>query len=728
MLQKVFGQRGLAIGLAATALTGLGVLPACSTEAFCFAKCDTVQIGLNDGGPDSSTGSGGTGTIDLDSGSAATGALSFGGSDGGFDDAGPSCQNIDLQTDLHNCGVCGNVCVIAGASAQCVAGACQIDHCVIGRYDIDGDVANGCEYACTPSTDLVEVCNQRDDNCDGRVDEGFDLTTDIDNCGMCGHSCSLYSATAECKLAGTPPTATCSVQACTANFWDLNGIPDDGCEYSCTVTQGGIELCDGIDNDCNGKIDDDNPQSGMACDDYCPNGLCQGECTSGTTLCLAGASVCIPGAGPTLEICDGKDNDCDGTADNGFDLTNDSHNCGVCGNDCTSAFPHGIGSCVNSMCALLVCNDGYRDYNPATPGCEHCEVYPTRDESCNGLDDDCDGIRDNPTLINASRPPTNAICNNRANTPCASVQVQCLGTGGWGCIYSSDVELDTNGKVRFTETLCDALDGNCDGNVDEAFANLNTNCDDGNTGVCRSTGQIKCDPNDASQTFCKITAPGIPAGSELCNGLDDDCDGMVDEGTEDMLRITRGGLDFFVDRFEASRPDATAVSKGLNESHVCSNARVLPWASASYSEAKLACEGSGRRLCTAAELLAACQGAALQTFPYAGAYDAQACRGLDAMPPGIDAGVPADPNGPAPTGYLTQCVSPDGIYDLSGNVNEWTSTVVGNTGAPLNLPIQSLQGGSYLSPSNGLACAFDLDRISTNAVLPSLGFRCCKDP
>jgi len=83
---------------------------------------------------------------------------------------------------------------------------------------------------------------------------------------------------------------------------------------------------------------------------------------------------------------------------------------------------------------------------------------------------------------------------------------------------------------------------------------------------------------------------------------------------------------------------------------------------------------------------------------------------------------------------LLSCVSKetassaDGVFDLSGNVNEWTSTVVGNTGAPSNLPIQALQGGSFLSPANGLTCGFTLDRISTNAVLPSLGFRCCKDP
>jgi formylglycine-generating enzyme required for sulfatase activity len=159
---------------------------------------------------------------------------------------------------------------------------------------------------------------------------------------------------------------------------------------------------------------------------------------------------------------------------------------------------------------------------------------------------------------------------------------------------------------------------------------------------------------------------------------------------------------------------------------VCANASVLPWTDASYSEAKTACENSGRRLCTAAEMQEACVGVAQSAFPYGNSYDGQKCDGLDYT---------GSTTAPVKTGSLLGCVSQqtaasttDGVFDLSGNVNEWTSTVVGNTGAPANLPIQALQGGSFLSPANGLTCGFSLDRISTNAVLPSLGFRCCKDP
>jgi formylglycine-generating enzyme required for sulfatase activity len=76
---------------------------------------------------------------------------------------------------------------------------------------------------------------------------------------------------------------------------------------------------------------------------------------------------------------------------------------------------------------------------------------------------------------------------------------------------------------------------------------------------------------------------------------------------------------------------------------------------------------------------------------------------------------------------LASCVSSDAVYDLSGNVAEWSDKVTGaTTGVPV-YNIMALHGGSYLTPANGLACKFNLDVISTNAVQPSLGFRCCKD-
>ncbi len=74
------------------------------------------------------------------------------------------------------------------------------------------------------------------------------------------------------------------------------------------------EICDGKDNDCNGVVDNGNPGSGLACTSGLP-----GVCSAGTTACTAGAIACNANIAPgTLpETCDGKDNNCDGVVDDG---------------------------------------------------------------------------------------------------------------------------------------------------------------------------------------------------------------------------------------------------------------------------------------------------------------------------------------------------------------------------------------------------------------------------
>src|SRR5690606_22776739 len=130
--------------------------------------------------------------------------------------------------------------------------------------------------------------------------------------------------------------------------------------------------------------------------------------------------------------------------------------------------------------------------------------------------------------------------------------------------------------------------------VDETFFDLGKPCDDGGVGVCRDAGAVVCDPADVTTTKCDLSLPPdpTPAGAELCNGLDDDCNGQVDEGISfDMAPFpSTGAVQFYVDRYEASRPDATALASGLNENIACTASGVMPWTAASWSQAKSACE------------------------------------------------------------------------------------------------------------------------------------------
>jgi cysteine-rich repeat protein len=76
------------------------------------------------------------------------------------------------------------------------------------------------------------------------------------------------------------------------------------------------ETCDGLDNDCNGVVDDGNPGGGGGCSTGQP-----GVCGPGTVTCNGGSLVCVPNQTPGTEVCDGVDNDCDGQVDNGVCLT-----------------------------------------------------------------------------------------------------------------------------------------------------------------------------------------------------------------------------------------------------------------------------------------------------------------------------------------------------------------------------------------------------------------------
>src|SRR5690606_14623960 len=59
---------------------------------------------------------------------------------------------------------------------------------------------NGIEPECVPNNHLArtEICNELDDDCDGFIDEDFDLSTDSDNCGKCGNACRAANGSAAC--------------------------------------------------------------------------------------------------------------------------------------------------------------------------------------------------------------------------------------------------------------------------------------------------------------------------------------------------------------------------------------------------------------------------------------------------------------------------------------------------------------------------------------------------
>jgi hypothetical protein len=623
----------------------------------------------------------------------------------------------------HACVAAGNCPGGASPGVSGCYGVCATDgrtSCVAGAT------------TCNHPAQRTETCNNLDDNCDGRVDDGFDLQSDEANCGTCGNACSLANASAVTCAAGA-----CRVGTCASGYANVDNSQNNGCEYKCPVFPVQAETCNGIDDDCDGLVDDNPSGAGVACSDNCPGGNCRGICTTGERRCVSGTLVCQGGGGARLETCNGQDDDCNGTVDNGFNTATDPLNCGGCGNVCNlpNTAAH---SCSAGTCGVAACKPGYANLTGAA-GCEYaCPVFPSSAETCNGVDDDCDSLVD---ANDSSMATPSNFCLQSG--PCSGSTPQCQAASGWRCNYPSGVELNANGTVRATETRCDGFDNNCNGQSDETFPLKGQTCTVG-VGICARSTAYTCRP-DQTGVECLTNAVATDAVDEDCNGKDDNCDGNIDERSplatlqcfnggahaclgwrDNMVSICAG---VYMYAYEAARPDATGSNAGIGDSRACSKPGRLPWTSANYSDAVAACAavrdsaGLPMRLCTSAEWETAClagsSGSPRWSYPTSGGtYVSGQCNDSNST-----AGGPW-PGGTNGSGAGNQCYAPwagGNIFDLSGNVSEWTSTLV-------TLGAQSyyrVRGGNYQTFPLGTACGFNFVLEQPTFQNFDLGFRCC---
>jgi Putative metal-binding motif len=350
------------------------------------------------------------------------------------------------------------------------------------------------------------VCDGVDDDCNGQIDDLPLLTYGQGVCQVTVASCVDGQLT-ECTPGPPDPTELCDGDddgiddncngeidegcPCVKGTVDLcySGSPEtrnvgackDGTQTCTDTNQWGpctndvlpsLELCNGIDDDCNGLVDD---------------GF--GETTCGEGACQTSVPKCVPGGPPPMcvpkdpvdELCNNIDDDCDGMID---------ENNPESGADCMTTDPGpcapGKTECIGGM---LLCKP----------------TFMAMAEVCNNFDDDCDGNIDN------GNPGSGNMCPTGQPGECANGSTTCLG-GAITCTAPMPM-MD----------ICDGLDNDCDGMADNHGVGVGSPCTTGMPGEC-SAGFTACNMGVLS------CAPTKSPTNELCDNLDNDCDGMVDDG------------------------------------------------------------------------------------------------------------------------------------------------------------------------------------------------------
>ncbi|MCH4554071.1 MopE-related protein [Aestuariibaculum lutulentum] len=493
-------------------------------------------------------------------------------------------------------------------------------------YVSNSDDCNDNVSAINP--DATEICDGIDNNCDGSIDEGLELISyypDLDEDGYGDNN----AIPVEICSALQPDKTVNNNEDCDDSDPDINPvateIPDNGIDEDCdggdlktwyqdadsdtygnpnislesnnqpngyvansqdcndsvaTINPGATEVCDGIDNDCDGSIDEglqlisyypDLDEDGYGDASSTPTVVCSGlkpiQTVTNNLDCDDTNAAINPSA---IEICDGIDNDCDGSIDEGLQLISYYPDLDEDGYGDATSTPTKVCSALQpdkTVTNNLDCDDANAAINPNAP------------EICDGIDNNCDGVIDEglelisyypdidddgfgdanaiPIILCSALQPDKTVTNNldcddsdalvnpgqeeiignlkdddcNPDTPDSALNIDDDGDGFTENEGDCD---DTNALINpdASEVADNGIDEDCDG------FDLKTWYQDADTDTYGDGSQIE-QSNMQPEGYVSIAgdcdddnATVYPGATELCDGLDNDCDGATDEGLE----------------------------------------------------------------------------------------------------------------------------------------------------------------------------------------------------